>query len=327
MVDPILRAPLNVEWEITKECNLRCKHCYTSAGKREPKELTTEEVLSIIDQLDRVGVSDITISGGEPLLRKDLEVIAGDLTRREIPFVLYTNGTLLSQERQSSLKEAGVRSFSLSLNGATRETHNFVQGKDTFDMVVKRISQLKEGGLHVQALYTLMKVNLKEAFELPSLMDTINLDALCIYPFYPAGRGMHHLSLFELSGEELSDAVEELLKDERIYLGGCLRGIFKGSLVKESPCAKLMCLVTSEGNLRPCNFLPFQTEESLLNTDVHTLWKSRVFEKVRNWQTWVERKCDQCEYVKTCRGSCLAFHLPSLSEKETEVLSSHELRR
>ena len=320
MVEPILRAPLNVEWEITKECNLKCKHCYTSAGTKEPKQLTTEEVLSVIDHLDKVGISDITISGGEPLLRKDLEKILANLTQRELPFFLYTNGLLLSRERQQSLKEAGARGFSLSLNGTTKETHNFVNGADTFDTIIKRISQLKDDGLHVQALYTIMKVNLKEAFDLPDFMDRIGLDSLCIYPFYPTGRGSDHLSQLQVPGDELYRVIVELLKNERIFLGGCLQGIFKGSMIKGSPCAKLMCLVTSEGKLRPCNFLPFQTEESLLQKNIYSLWKSSIFEKVRKWQDHCERKCSQCEYVRTCRGDCLAFHMPFLSEKEIDGL-------
>ena len=314
MVEPILRAPLNVEWEITRECNLRCKHCYTSAGKKDPEELTTEQVLRIVDHLDTVGISDITFSGGEPLLRDDLEVILADLHRRELPFTVYTNGTLLSRERLQSLKEAGAQSFTLSLNGTTKKTHNFVQGQDTYDVVVKRFSQLKENGLLTQALYTLMKINLQEALELPSLMDDIDLDSVCVYPFYPSGRGINHMSMFEVNGQQLYTTIKELITDKRIFLGGCLKGIFEGS--GKSPCAKTMCLVTSEGKLRPCNFLPFQTDGSLLEKDVYTLWKSPLFEKVRTWQDHIERMCDACEYTKTCRGNCLAFHMPLLSDEE-----------
>ena len=316
LVDPILKAPLNVEWEITKACNLRCRHCYTSAGVKEREELQIHDVLHIIDHLDYVGISDITISGGEPLLRNDLEVIIAEITRREIPVALYTNGLLLSQKRQQSLKKAGVRTFSLSLNGVKRETHNFVHGADTFDIVMEKITQLKNDNLHAHALYTLMKVNLKEASELPFFMDKIGLDSLCIYPFYPAGRGAHHLADLEAGGEELCRIIEELLKDKRIYLGGCLRGIFNPTLIKGSPCAKLMCVITSEGRLRPCNFLPFTTEESLLQKDIYKLWKSPVFEKIRTWQSAVEKDCQSCEYVKLCKGKCLAFHMPFLKKEE-----------
>lgn len=322
LLEPILRAPLNAEWEITKACNLRCQHCYTSAGKKEPEELGTEEVLHIIDHLDRVGISDITISGGEPLLRNDLEIILADLTRREIPFSLYTNGILLSRKRQQSLKEAGVKIFSLSLNGTRRETHNFVQGADTYDTVIKRITQLKDADFHVQALYTLMKVNLKEALELPSLMDDIRLDSLCLYPFYPTGRGSQHRFDLEVGGKELYQTIKELLKDERIYLGGCLRDVLEPSLVKGSPCGRLMCLITSEGKLRPCNFLPFSTKENLLQKDVYALWKSPVFEKIRTWQSTIEKDCHTCEYVKTCRGNCLALHMPFLSAEEVTYFQS-----
>lgn len=308
-----------MEWEITKECNLRCKHCYTSAGVKEPEELKTEHVLHVIDHLDCAGISNIIMSGGEPLLRDDLEVILADLTERDIPFTLYTNGLLLNRERQQSLKEAGAEFFSLSLNGTAKKTHNSVHGADTFDTVLKRISQLKENDFRVQALYTIMKMNLKESSELPSLMDRIGLDSVCIYPFYPTGRGIYHLSALDVPGEDLYRSIEELLKDERIYLGGCLRGFVEGSL-KEPPCAKINCMVTSEGKLKPCNFLPFQTEESLLHKDIYTLWKSPVFENIRTWHDSVERKCSTCEYTKICRGNCLAFHMAFLSEEESTAL-------
>lgn len=323
MVEPILRAPLNIEWEITKECNLQCRHCYTSAGKKEPRELTTDEAISMINHLDKVGISDITISGGEPLLREDLEVIIKHLKKIELPFVLYTNGILLNPERQSSLKKAGVTSFSLSLNGTTKKTHNYVHNANTYNIIMKRIKQLKENGFGVQALYTLMGVNLKEALTLPQLIEEIGLDSVCIYPFYPAGRGADHVSQFDVPGETLYNTIEKLTTHKKIYLGGCLQGIFKGAtMVKGSPCARLMCLVTSEGKLRPCNFLPFQTKKSLLEESIYTLWKSPVLEKVRTWQDIVKKECDTCEYVKTCRGKCLAFHMPFLSPEEVDALST-----
>jgi radical SAM protein with 4Fe4S-binding SPASM domain len=323
MVEPILRAPLNVEWEITKECNLQCRHCYTSAGKKEPKELSTDEAISMINHLDAVGISDITISGGEPLLRKDLEVIINHLKELELPFILYTNGILLNAERQSSLKKAGVHAISLSLNGTTKKTHNYVHNANTYDIIMKRINQLKKNGFGVQALYTLMGINIKEALGLPELIEEMGLDSVCVYPFYPAGRGADYLSQFEVPGDILYNTIDTLIAHERIYLGGCLQGIFKGStMITGSPCARLMCLVTPEGKLRPCNFLPFQTEKSLLEENVYTLWKSPVFEKVRNWQNIVHTNCDTCEYVKTCRGKCLAFHMPFLQPDEIDTLST-----
>ena len=139
MFEVKLNAPLNVEWEITNLCNLRCRHCYVGAGEKISKELTTKEALDLIAELDRIGVLDITISGGEPFLRRDIWQIIQEIKKREIPFIIYTNGTLLNKQRIQRLVETDVDSISISLNGAKPETHNFVQAANTFERVLRTI--------------------------------------------------------------------------------------------------------------------------------------------------------------------------------------------
>ena len=111
MFEVRLNAPLHVEWEITNACNLRCRHCYASAGDKASGELTTKEALDLVAELDSTGAADVTLSGGEPFLRKDLWQILRALNSRGIPFIIYTNGTLLDHRRVKKLSQTGVASY------------------------------------------------------------------------------------------------------------------------------------------------------------------------------------------------------------------------
>lgn len=323
MFEVKLRAPLNVEWEITKSCNLRCRHCYLDAGRELPHELTTKEALTLIAELDELGVSDVTISGGEPLLRKDLWEILSEMERRDIPFTVYTNGTILNSARIQRLKEVGVKMLSVSLNGAKPRTHNLIQNANTFQKILNSIKLLKNEGLQVQILYTLMKTNMHETEDMVALAENIGAAYLCIYPFYSIGRGDENRETLSLDGTAVKTFLTMILKRTKkhsvgVYVGGCLSRSYsprkekKDSLIKGAPCAKLMAVITADGHLRPCNFLPFQTRKSVREKRLTELWKDPLFERIRDWDKSVQLDCSNCQRFPICFGSCLSMHLDKL---------------
>lgn len=321
MFEVKLKAPLNVEWELTNACNLRCRHCYVRAETRLQKELTTQEALNLIDELDQIGVSDITLSGGEPFLREDIWQIIQEIRTREIPFILYTNGTLLNKQKIRKLVEMEVNAISISLNGARAVTHNFVDDAPTFKKVLQIIQMLKNENIQVQVLYTLMKINANEVDALFLLCEKIGVNAVCFYPFYPTGRGSEHLRYLEPDARIISDILTKIVKkkDEssvKGYVGGCLRRYFSlamGNLsIKGAPCAKLTAIITADGHLRPCNFLPFRTKDGIRKKKITDLWKDPVFEKIRDWNKRVKVDCSNCERLPICFGCCLSMHLDRL---------------
>jgi len=317
MFEVELNNPLDVEWEVTNACNLRCRHCYVAAGERLDNELDTQEALQLIDELDKIGVTDITISGGEPFLRDDLWNIIREIDSREIPFTIYTNATLLNEEKIRKLAEYNVKFISVSLNGATASTHNFVQNAQTFDKVLAAIKKLKDYQIKVQVLFTLMKVNVDEFDALIELSRKLEIDSICFYPFYPQGRGLDNLSYLALDAEKAVEFMKkavELASPPYIYVGGCLSQKFnpqrKHSLIKGSPCGKLTAIITAEGHLRPCNFLPYKTNYSIREKSITELWNEPVFQKVRNWKEKTDEKidCKSCKHFPICMGICLSIH-------------------
>jgi len=280
--------------------------------------LTTKEALRLIDELDQIGVSDITISGGEPFLRNDIWRIIRELKKREIPFILYTNGTLLNTMKVQRLVSTGVEMISVSLNGARPETHNFIQNAQTFQKVLQVMKMIKSEGIRLQVLFTLMRINVHEIDDLFRLAEKIGIDVICIYPFYPAGRGKSALDHLELNSKNIKNILMMALEKAKdysvkVYVGGCLSKYYsrteKHSLIKGAPCTKLMAVITAEGHLRPCNFLPFRTKCGVRERTITELWNSPLFQKIRDWNKFMELDCSRCDSFPICFGSCLSIHV------------------
>ncbi|MEM2105492.1 MAG: radical SAM protein [Candidatus Bathyarchaeia archaeon] len=332
MFEVKLNAPLDVEWEITNSCNLRCRHCYVAAAEKLERELDTNEALKLIGELDKIGVTDITISGGEPFLRRDLWQIIEEIKSRRIPFIIYTNATLLNEGKIKKLADSNIKAISVSLNGATAKAHNFVQNADTFKKVLNTIRKLNDYGVKVQVLFTLMKVNANEFDELISLSRRLNVESICIYPFYPQGRGRENLDHLALDAKStmglLKKAVEFASPPPHIYVGGCLSQRFtprqKHSLIRGNPCGKLTAIITPDGHLRPCNFLPYRTRYTIREKSIYELWNEPIFKEVRDWRKKMVQKlnCQKCELLPLCMGVCLSMHSIMKNKKKGEPLPS-----
>src|SRR5437879_11027812 len=126
-------VPHVVAWNLTKRCNLECAHCYIAAGPSESAaaELDTPDCLAIVDQLLAVNPAPLLIlSGGEPLLRRDLGEIAHYASANGATVVVGTNGTLLTDERIAALQAAGVRGVAVSVDSLRPSYHdNFRHGR------------------------------------------------------------------------------------------------------------------------------------------------------------------------------------------------------
>ena len=122
-----------VSWNLTKKCNLRCEHCYIEAGVIERDEaldeLSTEECFDVIDQLAVVNPEALLIlTGGEPLLRRDVFAIAERASEKGLWPVVGTNGVFITEELCERLIDAGIRGVSLSLDALDAETHDGFRG-------------------------------------------------------------------------------------------------------------------------------------------------------------------------------------------------------
>ena len=163
--------PFFCVYSVTLQCNLRCKHCFVESPYQNDKklreywsglgnDLTTEQAKYAIDQLDRIGISLLHLTGGEPLLREDIEEIALHAKKKGMYISLDTNGTLVTKERAKSL--SCFDRIGVSVDGM-KEAHDWIRGQNTFEKAVKAIELLKKySDSIVGIVFTINKMNYRD---------------------------------------------------------------------------------------------------------------------------------------------------------------------
>ncbi len=192
-----------VAWETTRNCNLSCIHCRASATKGPyTDELNTKTSLQLLDQIAEVGQPIIILTGGEPLLRPDIFEIARYGTDKGMRMVMAPNGTLITKESAQKMADAGIKRISISLDGATKESHDSFRGVDgAFDSALRGIGLAKDAGIEFQINTTITKTNLDEIPKIQELAVNLGAVAHHIFLLVPTGRGKYILDQ-AISSEE-----------------------------------------------------------------------------------------------------------------------------
>ncbi|MEW6246913.1 MAG: radical SAM protein [Nitrospirota bacterium] len=184
--------PRLVYWELTKRCNLRCAHCRAvPEAEADPSELTTAEGFRLIDELALIGRPLLVLTGGEPLLRDDLLVLANYARRRGLPSALATNGTLVTRAIARHIVSAGFTRVSISLDCPDAETHDaFRRVAGAFDAAVDGFIHLKELGMSLQVNTTVTNHNRDRLEEIYELVRKLGAAAWHLFLLVPVGCGL-----------------------------------------------------------------------------------------------------------------------------------------
>ena len=207
-----------VVWNMTRACNLKCRHCYASANNDPHKEeLKTYEAEEMIDDLAKFGVPVLLFSGGEPLLRKDLSHLVSYATRYGIRAVISTNGTLITSEKAAKLKDAGVSYVGVSLDGLREVNDNFRGIKGAFDKAIEGIKNCQREGIKVGVRFTINRLNFKEIENIFKLVDELFIERLCFYHLVYTGRAKELIDQ-GLNPEETREVVDLIIdKTKELY--------------------------------------------------------------------------------------------------------------
>ncbi len=182
-----------VIWNLTRRCNLTCKHCYAlSADHAYPGELSTDEVFTVMDDLRAYRVPVLILSGGEPLLRPDLFEIAARAKAQGFYVALSTNGTLIDAPMAERIAQAGFEYVGISLDGL-RDTHDrFRRLSGAFDASLNALRLLKARDVKLGLRFTMTALN---AHDLPALLQLMRNEGIAKFYFSHlnyAGRGNIH---------------------------------------------------------------------------------------------------------------------------------------
>lgn len=161
--------PLSVNWNITNRCNLRCQYCKTWSDNSE--ELTTNQIFSIIDALQKAGTQRTVFTGGEPLLRDDIGDIVDYAFQKGICSTIYSNGLLVSKKID---KLKNLKAFRLSLDGP-EEIHDFIRGNGSFKKVMEAVKIVKNKDMRVMLCTVLSKYNLEYIGYIIKMAKSLNV--------------------------------------------------------------------------------------------------------------------------------------------------------
>ena len=313
--------PHVVAWNLTKRCNLECAHCYIAAGPRESaaEELDTAACLGIVDQLLAVNPAPLLIlSGGEPLLRRDLTEIAHYASTNGATVVVGTNGTLLTDERIAALKAAGVSGVAVSVDSLRPSYHdNFRRGRGALADVQAALARLAAARLDFIVQTTVTKGNRAELGRLAAWSADQGAVSFNCYFLVATGRGA---ALADLTAPEYETVLADLARWEVTYRGRmmvrakCAPHFMR--LVHQTdpespvlnyqtrcPCGTQYCRITPDGKLTPCPYLP-EVAGDLRTHSFAELWRAApLFRQLREGP--LGGKCGSCEYRALC-GGCRA---------------------
>ena len=186
------RAPPGpvVIWNLVRRCNLACMHCYSiSADVDFPGELPTEEVFSVMDDLKAFGVPALILSGGEPLLRKDIFEIAQRATALGFYTALSTNGTLIDAGLAARIRDTGFGYVGISLDGIEQTHDRFRRMAGAYGKSLTALRLLRDLGVKVGVRFTLTRDN---AADFEPLLDLVEREGIPRFYFSHlnyAGRG------------------------------------------------------------------------------------------------------------------------------------------
>ena len=131
-----LRAPVNLTWEITLNCNLRCAHCLSDSGMTAADELSERECLKLVDELTALKVFQVNIGGGEPFMRNDFVDLLNYAHAKGLVTCVSTNGTMVDHSLAKRLSALKLLYLQVSLDGATADVNDAIRGKGTYQKIL-----------------------------------------------------------------------------------------------------------------------------------------------------------------------------------------------
>lgn len=185
-----LEPPALVSWNLTAACNLSCPHCYLGAGRARRDELGTREALDLVDELATLGTEMLVLTGGEPLLRRDLYEIARRASDRGMLVVLGTNGVFLDAACAGRLADSGVRGVAVSLDSLDPGRHDAFRGvSGSWRAAVEAVDACRGAGLGVVLQTTVTRDNLGELGAIAAFAADRGVQAFNAYFLVCTGRG------------------------------------------------------------------------------------------------------------------------------------------
>jgi radical SAM protein with 4Fe4S-binding SPASM domain len=316
---------LLLQWHITDQCNLRCRHCYQEDYKESGPEF--QQLLGILDQYEILLASlggngrrtrgQINITGGEPFVRNDFLQLLKEIRGRGIPFAILTNGTLIDRDTARFLKVLSPRYIQVSLEG-TQERHDAIRGEGNHARVRKALRLLKQAGISTVVSFTAHRENFRDFPDVANLCRRNGVARLWSDRLIPPGHENRDAPV-PLSPEETREFFSLMAAEPRwrrfkskggIVLHRALQFLMTGEKPYRCNAGYGLITILPDGTVLPCRRMPIPAG-NLFHTSLAKIYRqSEVLQKLRDPSN-IPRGCESCNYVKGCGGGlrCLAYAL------------------
>jgi radical SAM protein with 4Fe4S-binding SPASM domain len=328
------RRPV-VVWNVGRQCNLHCVHCYSDSENRHYHgELTTSEGEALIDDLAGFGIPVLLLSGGEPLMRPDIMTLIAHARSRGVRVTLSTNGTLITGGVAARLRALEVSYVGISLDGIGITNDMFRGHKGAFDKAMAGFRNCKAVGQRVGLRMTLTRRNARDLDRIFDFIDSEEIDRACFYHLVYSGRGS---SDDELTAADARAAVDTILRRTKEFADrGLAKEIFTVDNHADGPYVYLrlreedparaeevlallkwnggglhssgvgMADIDFLGNVHPDQFWMHHTLGNVRERKFSEIWQDTsdpLLAGLRDRAPLLEGRCGGCQWKDICGGS------------------------
>ena len=326
-------------WECTLRCNLSCRHCGSDCKATAAcKDMPIEDFARVLDSV--AAATDphkvmVNVTGGEPLMRPDLERCGRVIYEKGFPWGMVTNGLALSPERYQRLLQSGLRAMTISLDGIG-EDHDWLRGrKGSFERAIAAIRMVVESGeIEFDVVTCVNRRNYPKLNEIKELLISTGLKEWRLFTIFPMGRGAEDPDL-QLTGEQfrgLMEFIKATRKEGRIKASyGCegFLGHYEGDVRDHfffCNAGVSVGGVLCDGSISACTSIRADYHQgNIYKDDFMEVWNNR-FQPYRDRSWMYKDDCAECRFWKYCQGSgmhlrdgdgkLILCHLKRLEETE-----------
>ena len=306
-----MNGPRSMVWLLTARCNLACDHCY-AARFGDRGELDEKQALKVAEDAVRSGMRHIGFTGGEVFLRKDALPLMRYAARAGVTTSVVTNGSLMTAKLARELAALNVLVY-LSIDGATRDTHEKIRGKGSWRQAITAAITLREVGTHFCTVMAVSRLNRGEVYDYLRLAREMAARAGCLIPVMPSGRAANDVVL---SPAEMLTVLEEADRaaDELDFSVPFWCTPFAGLVVRSHRVSAESCRTASEdvdidpaGNVLLCDVLD-DVFGNVTQKGILRAWREIEDDPLVKAVTNPDLgdPCSSCHLKANCRGGCFA---------------------
>jgi radical SAM protein with 4Fe4S-binding SPASM domain len=322
-----------LSWELTSECNLRCKHCFNAVPTKRGVDLNIEEQLKVCDQIINANIKSVQLTGGEILLHEGWIQIASKLIDAGIRVSIITNGVLLNKDLVQKISEAGVSAIGISIEGL-QKNNDAIRGCGTYDKVMNAFGLIRNCNtdIPISVNTTITRHNIEDLPELANQLEKRGVTSWMVQLAVPDGNFKKHKNDFMIQPsqmDEIIDCMYEVWKKAsmNIFLGDCIGHFNQKEIEVRSTYAqayglksytegcgagKYVAGIKSNGDVVGCislkdkryvegNLKEVQLQD-ILNNPGSFAWNREIESKKQ-----LAGDCNGCQFGDICKSGCPAL--------------------